>query len=1620
MLVGTGSGSYNIDGFTTTGLVTVSAAAGTYTFTGNVNCAGITINGAAVTLNLGAGLTHTSTAAITITTGTLNGGSSTLNISFVGTAFTNAGTFTPGTGTVNYSGAGIQTALATTYYNLSLSGTNAKTVTGITTIGADFNMSGSATATPVITTVGGNVNISGTAVMTTGANNVVTGSLTVGTGATLTMDGFSLSIGGTSSITGTVNTVTSTNGTKTFTGAVTINSGGVWNLSTTNPATSFGGGITMSGTTFNNGTGTAAFSANQSLLGANAMTFGGTVTPAVSTTLTNSNSGTVTISSIVLTGNFTQGVYTPTLTLTAAAPFSGTGTFDASTNTNTVTYTGASAAVNAVTYSNLTINGSGTATIGGTTVVKGTMTVSSATTNNSTLTVTTALSGASTLTQGASSTLNIGGTSGITGLDASTNANTVNYTGAGQTIHSNNYNNLTLSGSGTDVLQTGTTTISGNLTLSGTVTTTTVVGLAISGNLVVGSGTTLTLAGYTFTVTGTSSITGTVNTVIAATGTKTFTGAVTINSGGVWDLSTTTPATSFGGGITMSGTTFNNGTGAAAFSANQSLLGANAMTFGGTVTPANGTTLTNSNSGTVTISSIVLTGGFTQGSNTPTLALTAAAPFSGAGTFDAHSNTNTVNYTGASAAVLATTYSSLTINGTGTATIGGTTVVNGTMTLTSGTLTVGANMLTLNGPTIAGIPANLSTTSSSSLVFGGSSSSVNIPSSITALNNLTINNANGVALNSSPTISGALTFTNGILTTGSNTLSLGSSATVSGAGTGTGWVNGSLLWNLPNSGSPTKVFCIGDASNYTPVQIVFNTLSGTAGSLTVKPTSGQYPSISTSGINSSKDVARYWTLTNSGVTVTSYDATFNFVSGDVIGGANTNNFVVRRYSSGWTAPTTGTKTSTSTAATGLTAYGDFVIGEQQLDHFTFVLATPQSNGVAFIGTNTLTAQDVLGVTITAFDASADNVTIAANSPLTGSILGLSGTNKLTSAGDFSSGVANMTTRMIYTGNTGSGTFTATSASGKTGTTGGSVTINATTYIWNQTGTNSWQVTTNWTPTRTTPATSDVIQFNGGGSVTVTSIPTQTIAQLILSNNSTVNLQGSSSTLTVNDALSTTASDVLNFGTDVVLNGTLTTLTNNGKIKTSSTNATPIPSGKTWSGTIEYTAAAGVQTVVAGTYNNLTLDNTSGTNSAGGNLTVNSTLTTTSGGTLDMITNTLSVSSVSHSGILNTQNTSATPITSGKTWGGTVNFNGTGSQSIGGSSSTFNILKINNAAGVTLGVATTTSTLTIGDVTSNSIFSDGGYQLTSTGTLNLTSGNFSLGSAGTATTFPAFAANNISAGTTVTYASGVAQPVSATPNYQNLTFSGAGTKTPASGTLTIGSNWTVGSATALNTNNPTVNLTGNMTETANLTVGTGAINIGGNWTLTSGTFTAGTGTVNFDGTGSQTINGSSSTFNILKINNAAGVTLGVATTTSTLTIGDVTSNSIFSDGGYQITGNAAGSLSMASSSNLILGNSTIGTTFPTNFVTANITLNSASTVTYNSDQSQTVSAVPTYGNIVFNGAGLKTLGSSTTATGNVTINSGAPVTVNNSVTLQINGNFSSYGSLTNSGTISVGN
>jgi hypothetical protein len=194
---------------------------------------------------------------------------------------------------------------------------------------------------------------------------------------------------------------------------------------------------------------------------------------------------------------------------------------------------------------------------------------------------------------------------------------------------------------------------------------------------------------------------------------------------------------------------------------------------------------------------------------------------------------------------------------------------------------------------------------------------------------------------------------------------------------------------------------------------------------------------------------------------------------------------------------------------------------------------------------------------------------------------------------------------------------------------------------------------------------------------------------------------------------------------------------------------------------------GTQNVTPVTYGNLTLSGSSAKTFPSGTTTVN--------------------------GILSMEGTATATITGTLSYGSsaTLQYKGSAAQTTGNEfPATWNGtggIKIENANGVTLnGIRTiSTSPLSIGSSVANSVFNDGGFQITAsgTGTLHLISGMFKLGSASSATTFPSFSTITNDANTTIEYGATPAQTVKGGINYQNLTISGAGNKT-ADGNVTV--------------------------------------------------------------------------------------------------------------------------------------------------------------------------------------------------------------------------------------------
>jgi len=711
----TGTGAQTVKATTYVNLGISGGSGNIKTLGGNITASGILTIATSTSLSFGTGSARTLTLSGTGTntlanSGTINmsGGNLAHLLQIAASSIASFGTLTNGTGnTVAYNASGPQTVNAVTYYNLTLSGSGAKTLDS------------------AMTMIGGSLTLSGTVSTTTVVGLAITGNLSVGDSTTFTADAFALTVTGTSTIgAGTSGnlTISSATGAKLFTGLVKINAGGTWTNTSANSPVEFRGGINNSGT-FNAGNGIYTFDTNAQAL-----------------------TGTFIIPSVTVT----------TITLT----------------------------------------------------------------NNGTLTVGTALEGTGGLTQAANAALNIGGTSGITTLTATNTGNTVNYTGAGQKIHSNNYYHLTLSGSGTDVLQTLTTTISGTLTLSGTVFTTTVVGLTITGNLAIGDGTTFTAAGFALTVTGTTTVgAGTSGnlTISSANGAKLFTGLVTISANGTWANTSANSPITFRGGITNNGT-FNAGTGAQTFSTNAQALTGTFTIPNVTVT---GVTLTNNNTltvatlltvtspgillnnGTITaITALSGTGGLTQG---PTSLLNIGGT-SGITTLTATAAGNTVNYTGTSQTIKVVAYSNLTLSGGAETfgaitTIGGNLTLNGTATATTGAaLTIGGNLSIATGTTLAtgatstwtlGVTGTTSVSGTLTLANTGiknftGDATVNSGGALIETAAATLSFGSNVAINGTFTefgattisIDGTLSGTGGLTQTASSTLNLGGASTI--------------------------------------------------------------------------------------------------------------------------------------------------------------------------------------------------------------------------------------------------------------------------------------------------------------------------------------------------------------------------------------------------------------------------------------------------------------------------------------------------------------------------------------------------------------------------------------------------------------------------------------------------------------------------------------------------------------------------------------------------------------------------------------------------------------------------------------------------------------------------
>jgi hypothetical protein len=701
------------------------------------------------------------------------------------------------------------------------SSTSARPPFNMDAAGCSFSMSG---GTIVIRRSGGSVGENlGYRNASTGGTGFTGGTLQIGdasTPASSTIEIetsraiYNLTVNGANSPTAKITTyaLTVTNDVTLTSGTLNANNlglsvGGNWtNNSSTSAFTAGSATVTLNGTGEQSLGGSYSTSFNSLTIANTSAAVAANTNFSVGATLTvNANAVLNPVAAVIVSGAGTlTGSGTVKVTRTAATPdFLSQYTITTKTLTNlTVDYNGAGAqTVNALSYKNLVISGSGIKTLGGNTTPSGNLSINSGTFDLTGYTVNRA-SGGGTLTVSNGASLKIGGTNTLPSnysTHSVGSSSTIEYGGTNQSVvvlnSSQNYGNLIISGSGAKTLA-GSIGIVGDLTISG----------------------------------------------------------------GTFDLGSYT---------------------------------ANRTGAGGTMTVAGG-------------AGLKIGGTNTLPSNYSTHSVDA---------------TSTIEYSGSNQTVAilnsSQSYGNLTFSGSATKTLAGGMTVAGTLTITGASIADGGYTLAVNG----NIVNSASHTGAGKISLTGGSGAHTL-SGGGSYTNLEMNDANGTTLSANATVNGALTLTSGNITTNANTLYISSTGSVSRT-------SGHVVGNFKKyvaTGATSKTYEIGDTSNYTPVSVSFASVS-VAGDLTAKSASGDSPNIGTSTINSTKSANRYWTLTNSGITFTSYSATFNFVAGDVDSAACTSCFIVGKYSAGWTYPTVGTRTSTSTQITGLTSFSDFQLGQ---------------------------------------------------------------------------------------------------------------------------------------------------------------------------------------------------------------------------------------------------------------------------------------------------------------------------------------------------------------------------------------------------------------------------------------------------------------------------------------------------------------------------------------------------------------------------------------------------------------------------------------------------------------------------------------------------------------------
>ncbi len=515
----------------------------------NATIANFTVNAGSILYFPGSQtLTMGTASGVATVNGTVNGASGTIVMS-------KSPMVLAGTGTIN--------SLINITQPTSLSASSNLTVNGIITLGNTFTIASGATLT---------------------ATQISSNAKTVANNGTVNLGSY-VRTGGTAIWTQGTNAVLNISGTFTPSANITLNASASGNTINYNGADQ---AIEPASTSYFNlttsGSGTKTTAAATTIGGNLNVGFGTTFATGITNTWTLSVTGTTTVGGTLTLNNTGNKTFTNNVTINSGGVWNETGiaaiTFNADLTNNAATFT---ANTGTHTFGGVThiLSGSTATAIPGTAVFTGSYanngtfsastlsTFSGATlTNNGTVTVSTALSGAGGFTQGNTGILNFEGASiAVTAFSASASGNTVNYTGAAQTVRAAAYSNLIFSNSGAKSIAAG-TSVAGNLSIAPTGSATASIGAGL--NISVGSLTT----GGLGTINGTWGSTASAaanqdDTYFAAT-----TGILTVTTdtrmAQATLIATSTPGTVIYGSTSTLSATGGSGTGIVTFSAGAS------------------------------------------------------------------------------------------------------------------------------------------------------------------------------------------------------------------------------------------------------------------------------------------------------------------------------------------------------------------------------------------------------------------------------------------------------------------------------------------------------------------------------------------------------------------------------------------------------------------------------------------------------------------------------------------------------------------------------------------------------------------------------------------------------------------------------------------------------------------------------------------------------------------------------------------------------------------------------------------------------------------------------------------------------------------------------------------